>query len=99
MPVHHGFNRLPGRRHIRRIHRPFGMNRRITSRQHQPVGGAGGHGKLLGQFREHLAAGDDRPLSTKLRWRADMSASIARSSWLNLRRARHSFSTWPTCSR
>lgn len=57
MPVHHGFDGLPGRRHIGRLHRSLGMDRCITRRQHQPVGGAGGHRKLLRQFREHVAAG------------------------------------------
>ena len=34
--------------------------------------------------------GAARPVSTKLRWRADISASPARSSWLRWRRCRHS---------
>jgi hypothetical protein len=31
-------------------------------------------------------AGLERPVSTKLRWRAETSASVARSSWLSRRR-------------
>ncbi len=56
-----------GRRHIGRVHRPFGMNRRITRRQHQPVGGAGGHGKRSASFSSISRLGEERPLSTKLR--------------------------------
>ncbi len=34
--------------------------------------------------------GVDRPVSMKLTWRAETSASIARSNWLSRRRCRHS---------
>src|SRR5689334_16908855 len=34
--------------------------------------------------------GADRPVSMKLTWRADTSASMARSSWESRRRCRHS---------
>src|SRR5262245_40646880 len=39
--------------------------------------------------------GVDRPLSTKLRWRGEMPASRATSSWLLRRRPRHSLSSSP----
>src|SRR3546814_12718427 len=40
--------------------------------------------------------GRDRPVSTKLRWRAEISESRARSSWLRQRRARQARSCSPT---
>src|SRR4051794_4088214 len=43
--------------------------------------------------------GRERPVSTKLRWRAEMPASRARSSWLRWRRRRQSRSRPPTRTR
>ena len=43
--------------------------------------------------------GRDRPVSTKLRCRAETPASFARSSWLRRRRVRQSRSSWPTVNR
>src|SRR4051812_318788 len=40
--------------------------------------------------------GAARPVSTKLKWRAEISASPARSSWLRWRRCRHSRRWSPT---
>src|SRR5689334_15932622 len=40
--------------------------------------------------------GFERPVSTKLRWRVEMPASSARSSWVRRRRSRHSRSCRPT---
>jgi hypothetical protein len=40
--------------------------------------------------------GNARPVSTKLRWRVEIRASQARSSWLSRRRWRHSRSRAPT---
>ena len=40
--------------------------------------------------------GRERPVSTKLRWRAEMPAALARSSWLRRRRVRQSRRSCPT---
>ena len=45
------------------------------------------------------ALGRARPVSTKLRWRAETPASSARSNWLSRRRCRHSRSSAPTGGR
>ena len=41
--------------------------------------------------------GAARPVSMKLKWRAEISASLARSSWLRRRRCRHCRKCSPTC--
>ncbi|HEY5357986.1 MAG TPA: hypothetical protein VIJ82_09935 [Streptosporangiaceae bacterium] len=43
-----------------------------------------------------VGVGRERPVSTKLRWRIEMSARMARSSWLSRRRSRYSRSSSPT---
>jgi hypothetical protein len=49
-----------------------------------------GTARLSASLRTMPRLGCERPVSTKLKCRAEISMSVARSSWLRWRRCRHS---------
>ena len=73
------------------------VGRRVAGGEQQLVALAQRHVELLGQVQDHARrSGVERPVSTKLRCRADTSASSARSICVMRRRCRQSRSSAPT---
>ena len=102
----HGRVRLvPGEDHVEgasdRVHLgvvegALAVHRRVAGGHEQRVALAQRHVEVLGEVQHELRLGFDRPVSTKLRCRADTAASLERSSWLSRRRWRQSRSRSPT---
>ena len=88
----HGFDRMARGIQLRIRKRPF-AEQREAGRDEQRIALA--HVEPLGEMQHHLAAGCARPDSTKLRWRAETSASSASAIWLSRRRCRHVRSSGP----
>ena len=67
------------------------VHRRVARREQQRVALAQRDVEVLGEVQHHVPrSAASGPVSTKLRWRAEMPASSARSSWLSRRRWRQS---------
>ena len=92
----HELERLAHRAHVGVVERPLAVERGVAGREQELVAIAQRDLELLGELQHHLGAGRERPVSTKLTWRADTPASSARSSWLSRRRWRQSRSSGPT---
>ena len=70
------------------IDRPLGVSRRIARREQQHIAFAQGRSMTSASRSTTPRDGIERPVSMKLRWRVEISASPARSSWLIRRLAR-----------
>ena len=93
----HELERLAHRGHVgvveRRARRRAARSRRRAAAR---CGRAAGPRAARRAARTISALGRERPLSTKLTWRAETPASRARSIWLRRRRRRQSRSSGPT---
>jgi hypothetical protein len=85
VPVDHEPDRRARRGKRRIVQRPLGKGGRETRRQQQQIALACGTRSCSQRCRIIARLGCARPVSTKLRWRGEMSASRARSSWLRRR--------------
>jgi hypothetical protein len=84
------FERLPDGLHLALVERALAEDRGEAGRQEQVVALAQRDVEALGEVEDHLAARQCAPVSMKLRCRAETADRIATSSWLRLRRSRHS---------
>src|SRR6185312_9193164 len=83
-------DRLPRRFQRGIVERALRKGRRETGRDQEHVRSRRGTSSLSANFKTISRDGAARPVSTKLKCRAEISASPARSSWLKWRRCRHS---------